>query len=146
MAFEVSEGAIGRNDQAGYRNSTTPESAVALLRVLEAGRGLSPEIRAVLLRLMSTSSTRANRIQGLLPQGTPVAHKIGSSGTAQGVTRGTNDIGIVTLPNGMHLAIVAFVDGFPRRRSSERYPFLYGSAPLGVRSGLPGYVRDAGAC
>jgi len=109
MAIEVSEGAIGRNDQAGYRNWTTPESAVALLRALEAGRGLSPESRALLLRLMSTSSTSVNRIQGLLPQGAPVAHKTGSSGTAHGVTRGTNDIGIVTLPDGRHLAIAVFV-------------------------------------
>jgi len=109
MAVEVSEGAIGRNDQAGYRNWTTPESAVALLRAIEAGRGLSPQSRALLLRLMSTSSTSVHRIQGLLPQGMPVAHKTGTSGATHGVTRGTNDIGIVTLPDGEHLAIAVFV-------------------------------------
>jgi beta-lactamase class A len=109
MTIEVSEGAMGRNDQEGYRNWATPESAVALLRALQSGRGLSPESRSLLLRLMSTSSTSTHRIQGLLPEGTPVAHKTGTSGTAHGITRGTNDIGIVTLPDGRHVAIAVFV-------------------------------------
>jgi beta-lactamase class A len=109
MAVEASEGAIGRDDQAGYRNWATPESALALLCALQLGRGLSSESRELLLRLMSTSATSMHRIQGLLPEGTPVAHKTGSSGTIHGVTRGTNDIGIVRLPDGRHLAITAFV-------------------------------------
>ena len=45
----------------------------------------------------------------LLAAGTVVAHKTGTSGTQNGITAATNDIGIVTLPSGKHLAIAVFV-------------------------------------
>jgi beta-lactamase class A len=37
------------------------------------------------------------------------AHKTGTSGTEKGVTAATNDIGIITLPDGRHLAVAVFV-------------------------------------
>ncbi|HLH43363.1 MAG TPA: class A beta-lactamase [Bryobacteraceae bacterium] len=113
IAIEVDEGAIGRNGPQAYRNWATPESALALLGGLQSGRGLSLESRSLLLRLMSTSSTSTHRIPGLLPAGLPVAHKDGTSETAHGVTRATNDVGIVTLPDGRHLAIAVFVSDSP---------------------------------
>ncbi len=59
---------------------------------------------------MTATSTGVNRIKGRLPAGTPVAHKTGTSDTnAEGVTAAINDIGIVTLPNGEHVAISVFV-------------------------------------
>jgi beta-lactamase class A len=48
-------------------------------------------------------------LKGLLPPGTVVAHKTGTDGTFGGLTRATNDIGIITLPDGRHLAIAVFV-------------------------------------
>ena len=36
-------------------------------------------------------------------------HKTGSSGTRDGVTFATNDIGLITLPDGRRLAIAIFV-------------------------------------
>jgi beta-lactamase class A len=38
-----------------------------------------------------------------------VAHRTGTSSTVNGVTAATNDVGLVTLPNGNHLAIAVFV-------------------------------------
>jgi beta-lactamase class A len=38
-----------------------------------------------------------------------VAHKTGTGGTRHGLTRAANDIGIITLQNGRHLAIAVFV-------------------------------------
>ncbi len=55
------------------------------------------------------TATGQNRIKGRLPEGTPVAHKTGTSGTRAGQTAATNDIGIVTLPGGRSLAIAVFV-------------------------------------
>ncbi len=49
------------------------------------------------------------RIKGLLPPGNVVAHKTGTDGTREGKTAATNDIGIVTLPDGRHVAIAVFV-------------------------------------
>jgi beta-lactamase class A len=108
LSIETTENEMGRRDQAGYRNWATPEASVALLKSLQEGLGLSTSSRALLLDLLSTTSTSTHRIQGLLPPGTIVAHKTGTSGTFHGVTRGTNDIGLVTLPNGRHLAIAVF--------------------------------------
>jgi beta-lactamase class A len=44
-----------------------------------------------------------------LPPGTIVAHKTVSSGTTDGSTPATNDIGLVTMPGGRHLALAVFV-------------------------------------
>jgi beta-lactamase class A len=92
-----------------YQNWATPQAAVKLLGALQAGRMLSAESRALLLQLMTESTTGPHRIKGLLPVGTVVAHKTGTSGTFNGLTRATNDIGIITLPDGRHLAVAVFV-------------------------------------
>lgn len=51
--------------------------------------------------LMTETPTGLQRIKGLLPDGTVVAHKTGTSRTVGGVTAATNDVGLVTLPNGL---------------------------------------------
>ena len=58
---------------------------------------------------MTESIPGAKRLKGQLPAGTVVAHKTGTGGTRDGITSATNDIGIITLPNGMHLAVAVFV-------------------------------------
>jgi beta-lactamase class A len=80
---------------------------------LHEPRGLSESSQALLLKFMIESKPGAKRLKGLLPNGTIVAHKTGTSGTEKGVTAATNDIGIVTLPSGKHLAIAVFVSDSP---------------------------------
>lgn len=96
-----------------FRNYATPEAAVALLRALHERRGMSDASQTLLLKLMTESTTGPRRLKGLLPAGTPVAHKTGTSGTENGITAATNDIGIITLPNAKHLAIAVFVADSP---------------------------------
>jgi beta-lactamase class A len=100
---------LAQDWQAQYRNSATPEAAAALLRALYEQRELSESGRALLLKYMTESKPGAKRLKGLLPEGTVVAHKTGTSGTQNGITAATNDIGIVTLPSGKHLVIAVFV-------------------------------------
>jgi beta-lactamase class A len=107
------EAEIGRNWQTQYRNWARPEAAVALLRALFERQGLSESGQALLLKFMTESTPGARRLKGLLPAGTLVAHKTGTSGTRDGVTAATNDIGIITLPNGKHVAIAVFVSDSP---------------------------------
>jgi beta-lactamase class A len=95
--------------QSRHRNWATPKGMLELLRVLQQGTVLSPTSRELLLRLMAESRTGPGRIKGLLPPGTIVSHKTGSSGTTNGFTSATNDVGIINLPNGKHLAIAVFV-------------------------------------
>jgi len=92
-----------------YRNWATPLAMLKLLRALNEGRGLSARGDALLLQLMEESVTGPRRLKGLLPAGTVVAHKTGTSNTAAGLTRATNDVGIITLPDGRHLAVAVFV-------------------------------------
>jgi len=107
------EKALGQSHSLQYRNWTTPEAAIALLRALFERRGLSEQSQEFLLKLMTESTPGAKRLKGYLPAGTIVAHKTGTSGTENGVTAATNDIGIITLPDSKHLALAVFVSDSP---------------------------------
>ncbi|NVJ10205.1 class A beta-lactamase [Myxococcus sp. AM001] len=109
----VTEKEMGRDPKAQYRNWATPEGAAALLLAVEAGRGMSADGRQHLLRLLTETPTGPNRIRGRLPAGTPVAHKTGTSRTVDGITAATNDIGLVTLPDGRRLVVAVFVSESP---------------------------------
>ena len=104
-----SEKEIGRDWQTQYENWATPKAAVELLAALQTPRGLSAESQAFLLKLTTESIPGAKRLKGQLPAGTVVAHKTGTGGTQDGIASATNDIGIITLPNGTHLAVAVFV-------------------------------------
>jgi len=99
----------GQDSTLQYRNYATPDATVNLLRALYEGEGLSESSQALLLQWMTETTTGPKRIKGLLPDGTVVAHKTGTSRTVDGITAATNDVGIVSLPNGRHLAIAVFV-------------------------------------
>ena len=107
------EKAFVQDHSLQFRNWATPHAAVALLRALHERHGLSESSQTVLLKYMIESKPGAKRLKGLLPPGTIVAHKTGTSGTEKGITAATNDIGIITLPSGKHLAIAVFVSNSP---------------------------------
>ena len=100
---------IGRDNAVQYRNWAQPSQIVALLETLQEGRGLSKRSQAVLMRLMTQTGTGRHRLKDQLPSGTRVAHKTGTSWTIDGLTAATNDVGLITLPNGSHLALAVFV-------------------------------------
>jgi beta-lactamase class A len=109
MIVATTEMEMGQDDSAQYRSWATPCGAVEFLRALHDGCSISAESRNVLLGLMTDTETGQNRIKGQLPKGTLVAHKTGSSGTVNAIAAATNDIGIVTLPDGRHIALAVFV-------------------------------------
>jgi len=96
------------------RDSSTPEAMAALLAKLRGGELLDGRRTAYLFDLMARCRTGANRIRGLLPPGTRVAHK---TGTLDGVA---NDVGIVTLPNGHELALAVFEQGAAGPAAQDR--------------------------
>ena len=91
-----------------YRNWFEPAGAVQLLRRISDRSPLTAEHTALLLEWMRPS-LRTKRLRGDLPDGTIVAHKAGTSGVNHGVAHATNDIGLITLPDGRQLAIAVFV-------------------------------------
>lgn len=103
------EMSLGKFEDLQDRNSATPNDAVKLLVALQTGKTLTTASRAVLIDLLTSTNTGQHRIKGDLLPNTIVAHKTGSSRTLNGRTAATNDIGIITLPDGNHIAIAIFV-------------------------------------
>jgi beta-lactamase class A/beta-lactamase class A VEB len=97
-----------------YDNNSTPYAMLQLLQQLYKGKLLADSTRNLLIQTLEATSTGPQRIKGQLPQGTVVAHKTGTSDTNEaGITAATNDAGVITLPDGSHLAIVVFVSDSP---------------------------------
>ncbi|HJP95223.1 MAG TPA: class A beta-lactamase, subclass A2 [Pyrinomonadaceae bacterium] len=113
LVIANSEKEIGKDWDTQYRNWASPQAALQLLHSLHERRGLSEQSQQLLLKLMTETPTGPGRLKGLLPKTVVVAHKTGTSGTSGGITAATNDIGLVTLPNGQHLAIAVFVSDSP---------------------------------
>ena len=90
--------------EADPRDHTTPLAMLQLLLAIDGGTAMSPESREFLLGVMSRTRTGAGRLKGLMPMGTPVAHK---TGTAGGIA---NDVGYITLPDGRRFAIAVFTN------------------------------------
>ena len=100
---------FGQDWAMQYENWATPEAAVDLLEVINRGEGGLGPHRELLVKHMTEGPTGPNRLKGMLPAGTAVAHKTGTGGARDGITSATNDVGIITLPSGKHVAIAVFV-------------------------------------
>ena len=110
-AFQMQSGEqeMDKDPQAQYGNWIEPAAAARLLQLLVTHSPLKPDTNAFLLHVMTASQTGAHRLRAGLPPGTPLAHKTGTSGVHGGVAAATNDIGLITLPDGRHLAVAVFV-------------------------------------
>lgn len=107
QASDSERAAAAERYNADPRDTATPEAMIDLLSRAYRGELLSPASTEHLLRLMTACRTGPARLKGGLPAGTVVAHKTGSMGGT------TNDVGIITLPDGTHVAIAIFVKASP---------------------------------
>jgi beta-lactamase class A len=113
MTIAATEAEMHAAWKVQYTNWCQPTAMVQLLQQFYRGKLLSKTSNDFLMKIMTESENSDNRIKGLLPPGTIVAHKTGSSGTnSQGISGATNDLGIVTMPNGGHYAIVIYVSDY----------------------------------
>jgi beta-lactamase class A len=100
---------------ADPRDTGTPAGTVQLLKKVCAGELLSPKLTARLMEILKATTTGSARIKGLLPAGTVVAHKTGTTGTVLDFNGSTNDAGVIRLPgDGGQLAIAVYVKGSTR--------------------------------
>jgi beta-lactamase class A len=111
MGFRLEDGEQGldRDPTAQYRNWIEPAAAVKLLERLTTNPPLSSEANDFLLQTLTASTTGPNRLRAGLPAGTVLAHKTGTSGEHNGKAEATNDIGLITLPDGRRLGVAVFV-------------------------------------
>lgn len=85
------------------RDTAMPPAMVDLLAKLLTGPLLKDSSRTFLTGVMERCETGKNRLKGLLPDGTVVAHKTGTIGGT------VNDVGMITLPEGRgHLLIAVY--------------------------------------
>lgn len=105
--LEDGEHVLHLDQNAQYRNWFTATAAVQLLRRIVDRPPISPAHTALLLGWMEGSVKP--RLKADLPANTVVAHKAGTSSVDDGVAHATNDIGLITLPDGTRLAIAVFV-------------------------------------
>ena len=90
------------------RDHASPRAMLTLLTKLWKGELLDKAHTDELLDIMYRTETGRGRLKGMLPEGTRVAHKTGTyAGTA-------NDVGIIDMPDGSHLAIAIYVKGSRR--------------------------------
>lgn len=93
-----------------YTNWTTPKAMLDLLKLVYQRKVLSASSHDFLWKVMVGTTTGQDRLKKLLPAGTVVAHKTGTSGTnKEGLTGAVNDAGYIVLPNGKAIAISVFV-------------------------------------
>ena len=106
----VTESQMAADPKKLYDNWCTPAAMNNLLQFFYQGYFLTPANTALLLQWMTGVTTGPHRIKGLLPANTIVAHKTGTSNSnPDGLTPATNDVGIITLPNGHHLCLSVFI-------------------------------------
>ena len=109
VAISTTEQEMHQDPKAQFTNWSTPWAAVKLLEKFYQKKMLSVSSHDFMWKTLAEATTGSQKIKGLLPKGTVVAHKSGLSGADEkGVTAATNDIGIVQLPNGKHYAIAIF--------------------------------------
>lgn len=96
---------------ADPRDRMSPRAAVKMLAMLESGRLLSPDMTELMMEILRSTSTGADRLKAGVPEGTTVYHKTGTGPTVAGVNAATNDIGIVQLADGSRIAIAVFLAG-----------------------------------
>jgi beta-lactamase class A len=94
------------------RDAATPEASIAFLEAMAKGNWLREPAHAALIdKIASESKTGPNRVRAGLPKGAGFAHKTGLGPSADGLNHATNDIGIVSLPDGRRFAIAVFLKG-----------------------------------
>ncbi len=110
IAVRTSEADMASAWELQFANWCKPIEMTALLNMFYNDKILTKVSTDALYQMMVETTTGPQRLKGLLPPGTVVAHKTGSASTdPNGITPSTNDVGILTLPNGKHIIISVFV-------------------------------------
>jgi len=94
-----------------HPNTASALDLARLLARLQKGEILQPASREALFGFMARATTGLHRLRAGVPEGTPVGDKTGSGPG----TSATNDVGIITLPDGKgHMAMAVLVSGSKR--------------------------------
>ncbi len=101
------------------RDTVTPEGMVGFLSRLAKGELLSADSTRQLLAILEDTRTAPDRLRAGTPPAWRLGNKTGTSGAWRGMTATTNDVGLMTLPDGRRVAVAVFV-AESRRSNAER--------------------------
>ena len=114
------------------RDKATPDASADLLEGIARGTWLRDPAHAQWLnRMMVDNVGGKDRVKAGLPAGSAFAHRTGASLTTDGISAATNDIGIVTPPDGRAFVIAIYLAG-SRADANEREAALAEVAKLAV--------------
>lgn len=99
---------------ADPRDTGTAQGTVELLGRLFRGELLSKPSTARLIEILKSTTTGPMRLKGMLPAGTVVAHKTGTTGVINKLAAATNDSGVIYLRGGGMLALSVYLKGSTR--------------------------------
>lgn len=109
-ALSQTEDDMHRDIRNSRKNRSRPSATVRLLYRAFEGSLLRPDHRDFLRECLIATATGPDKLKGMLPEGTVVAHKTGSSDrTPQGIKIADNDAGVVLLPDGRRYYIAVFI-------------------------------------
>jgi beta-lactamase class A len=103
IAIKTTEKQMQKGEHVQYTNWCLPNEMTNILSDFYLQKHLSKSSREFLMNLMIQSENGPKRIKELLPPETTVAHKTGTG------IKVVNDVGIITLPSGNHIAISVFI-------------------------------------
>ncbi len=95
--------------QAEDPNPASAEAVTTQLARLVRGEILSETSTARLLQILDETETGRHRLRAGLSEGWRIAHKTGTGSTLYGYQLATNDIGILTAPDGARFAVAVFL-------------------------------------
>jgi beta-lactamase class A len=97
------------------RDTGTPDGTVDLVKAALSGKTLAEPLTKRLRTILEATTTGEGRIKGLLPPGTTVGHKTGTTGTdRQGLNGSTNDAGFIRMPDGGDVLVAFYLKGSAR--------------------------------
>jgi beta-lactamase class A len=120
-----------RKYQTDPRDTATPKGMSSFLFLLAQGKLLSAASTTHLLNVMTQTVTFPDRLKAGVTSGWSLAHKTGTSGSWKGVTAATNDVGVLTAPDGARLSIVVFI-GDSRETSAKRAALMASAARAAI--------------
>jgi beta-lactamase class A len=91
------------------RDTASPSGMRQFLQLLSDGKLVSKDSTKFLLDAMHATKVSSDRLAAGLAPGWSIAHKSGTSGTWNGVAGATNDVGILTAPDGTKICVVVFI-------------------------------------
>jgi beta-lactamase class A len=109
IAVVDTERTLNGNEMLQYRDSATPRALVMLLRRIADRSPVSAEHTELLLSWMAATHGADARVRAELPPGTASADKIGTAGQNRTSDNATNDVALITLPDGRELALAVLI-------------------------------------